>query len=433
MNFRYGLNDRPPWSKQIVMTMQWLAVAVPAILIIGNVVAGMEAGSALGQVTYLQKLFLVTGLVLLVQVAAGHRMPLVVGPATVLLIALVASQSSSAQAISTSMLISGFLLTLLSVTGLFAHIKQLFTPRVVAVVLILIALTLSPTILNLLVDPSGRVPAYLNLLFSLILILLTFAAHRRLTGIWKATLVVWMVILGSVTYALLWPLNPAETPPTASVSLQFLTGFTLGFELDPGVLAAFLFSFLALSINDLGSIQSVGSMLHLEDMEQRVTRGISVTGLGNMLAGIYGIIGPVNFSLSPGVIAATGSASRYPLLPAAGVLILLACSPMALAFMATIPAPVVGTILIYIMCSQIAAGLLVMLESSSVGSFEDGLIVGLPLMLGTVIAFLPPEAAATIPTVLRPLVGNGFVVGVAAVLILEHWFWRSGPIKREAP
>ena len=39
-------------------------------------------------------------------------------------------------------------------------------------------------------------------------------------------------------------------------------------------------------------------------MERRVTAGIALTGLANTLAGFCAVIGPVNFSLSTGIIAA---------------------------------------------------------------------------------------------------------------------------------
>ena len=48
------------------------------------------------------------------------------------------------------------------------------------------------------------------------------------------------------------------------------------------------------------------------------------------------------------------------------------------------------------------------------------MIVGLSLMLGTLAAFLPAQVTTAIPAVVRPLVTNGFVVGITAALLLEH-------------
>ena len=76
------------------------------------------------------------------------------------------------------------------------------------------------------------------------------------------------------------------------------------------------------------------------------------------------------------------------------------------------------------MAAQIAAGLMLGQESSAVRTFDEGLIIGVPLLLGTVVAFLPAAVAAGFPATLRPLIANGFVVGIVAVLMLEHLVYR---------
>jgi uracil permease len=102
----------------------------------------------------------------------------------------------------------------------------------------------------------------------------------------------------------------------------------------------------------------------------------------------------------------------------------VAASPLAIGYLESIPAPVVGVVLTYVMASQLAAGLVLAQESRAVGRFEDGLIIGVPLLLGTLVGFLPSAVAAGFPTIVRPLIANGFVVGIVTVLILEHIVYR---------
>jgi uracil permease len=420
MEFTCGIDDRPETASLLIFGLQWLAVSVPTILIIGKVVAGLQTdGSA---VPYLQKLFLLISLVLLAQVYLGHRLPLVLGPATVLLVGILASFDQGSAAINASLLLGGLLLAGFAATGIIGRLKSLFTPRVITVVLILIAFTLAPTILDL-VTGGGTVPSTQTFLFSLASVLALFIANGFLKGIWKSTLPLWAILLGTPAYIALFgavPLPPGET------ALLALPGDLLAplAVPDAGVLAAFLVCYLALAVNDLGSIQSVGGLLRASGMEERVNRGVAVTGIGNVLAGLTGVIGPVNFSLSPGVIAATGCASRFALVPAAVGLGLLAASPLAIGYLASIPGPVIGVVLTYVMASQIAAGLVLAQEAGAVGAFDDGLIVGIPLLLGTVVAFLPPEVTTGFPATVRPLLTNGFVVGIIAVLMLEHLVYR---------
>ncbi len=181
-------------------------------------------------------------------------------------------------------------------------------------------------------------------------------------------------------------------------------------------------------MNDLGSIQSLNEILKPPGQPQRISRGIFITGLANAVAGLLGVIGPVNFSLSPGVIASTGCASRMTLIPTAILLGLLAFSPAAIALVGSVPSVVIGSVLLFILCSQVGAGLSIIFESAEGFQFETGLIIGLPILLGTLIAFLPASVLHTFPVILRPILGNGFVVGIAAALVLEHGVFR--PMKR---
>ncbi|MDX9746630.1 MAG: purine/pyrimidine permease [Syntrophales bacterium] len=174
------------------------------------------------------------------------------------------------------------------------------------------------------------------------------------------------------------------------------------------------------TINDLGSIQSMNELLKPKGMEKRINRGILITGLFNALSGFLAVIGPVNFSLSPGVIATSGCASRTAMLPSALLLLLLSFSPILIGVIASVPSVVIGTIMIYILAAQIAAGLVLAFESIQEFNFQDGLIIGLPLMLGTIIAFLPAEMLHNIPKIIRPVLGNGFVVGILSALAMEH-------------
>ena len=224
---------------------------------------------------------------------------------------------------------------------------------------------------------------------------------------------------------------PAPSTAGAQLSahlLLFLHAHDNRLSFQPGVLFSFLVCFLGLSINDLGSIESVGEMIKASNLDRRVNRGITFSGLANVLAGFMGVVGPVNYSLSPGVIMATGCASRFTLLPTALLMACLACSSRAFAFIGAVPSVVVGSVFLYLSSYQIAAGLAMAAEEAGRFELEDGLVMGLPLLLGTIVSFLPGTLVNTFPPLLRPIAGNGFLVGVVAVLVLEHIIFRKKPV-----
>ncbi len=421
---RYALDDWPPLSQTVLFGLQWAAIVIPSIIVLGHVVATLQFAEFTDRTPYLQKLFIVTAVTLVIQVLWGHRLPLIAGPATVLLIGVIASQGFPAGDIYTAILIGGVLLAVLALTGLFAQVRRVFTDRVIAAVLLLIAFTLAPTILTLLIAQGSGVQPLPNLVFGLLLLAGMFALHRWLPGIWRATLVVWTMLFGSLLYFLIFPgTSHASYQAQEWMSFGFLANLDFRPTVNPGVLISFLVCYLALAINDLGSIQSMNRLLEVQDMDRRIFRGITVTGICNVLSGCLGVIGPVDYSLSPGVVMSTGCASRFTLIPAAVIVGVVGLSPAAIAFLGGVPSVIVGCVMLYILTSQIAAGLLVANQDRGF-QFEDGLVIGLPVLLGTVISFLPTDVLTTFPVVLRPILGNGFVVGTVGAFLLDRTIVR---------
>ncbi len=425
MQIRYKLDDMPPFGEFVLFGLQWLAISIPGIIVIGKIVGGLHFTDPSAQITYLQKLTFVIGVVLVSQVLLGHRLPLIVGPSTVLLVGMIASAGFDPATVYASIMVGGSILFLTAVTGLFGRLQKLFTVRVVAVVLLLIAFTLMPTVLGLLIPPGPVLP-HRCMSFAFMLILGMFIAQRYLPPIWKSAIIFFAMIAGSLAWVIIFPSSGLHSAPRGLPAFSgFFHEFTTRFSVAPGVLASFIFCFLGLSVNDLGSIESVSVLLKLPDMRQRVNRGISLTGLANLASGFFGVIGPVNFSLSPGVILSTGCASRFTLVLTGGLLVLLAFSPAVLGLVESVPPVVIGCVLTYLLTFQIAAGFATIGQEEKGFRLESGLVVGLPVLMGTAVSMLPARILGTFPLVLRPVMGNGFVIGVLVAFILEHVLYRE--------
>ncbi len=423
MRLRYGLDDRPPAGESAAYALQWLAMSLPFVVIAGTVAADHHFADPGLRTVYLQKATFATGLMILGQAFLGHRLTLVAGPATALLLGILGSRTSP-DAVYTAAAVCGALLALISAAGLFGALRGFFTRRVTAAVVLLIAFTMIPTIVRLSTEGSvGTVSGRLS--FSVVYILALFLAHRFLPAGGRPFLIVAGMAAGAGGFYGIFGFGDVAGPPGRPAALApFFTGITSP-VFDAGTIASFLFCFLALSLNEIGSMQSVKPLLHPEGMEKRTRRGMAVSGVVNAFAGFLGVIGPVDYSLSPGVIAASGCGSRFPLVPAACLLLLASFSPAVLGAVGSIPPTVVGGVLVYTLAGQVAAGMIAAFQDG-VFTFEDGLVIGLPLLAGTVAAFLPPSALAEMPPAVRSVAGNGFVVGIVSVLVLDQIF-RATP------
>jgi xanthine/uracil permease len=425
MVFKYGLEDKPPLGESLLMGLQWCALAVPFMIILGKIAGGSHFTVPVDQTVYLQKIACIMAVFLILEIIWGHGLPLIMGPSSVILVGIISSRGYDINTIYTAVFSGGLLLALTGITGIFGYLQRLFTPRVVAVVLLLIAFTLTPTILNLVTGSKGATPP-VNMVYAFILTATMLILHRLLTGIWKSVLILISMFAGSVIYFVIFPDNLDMTPVVTSKFISpFFQDMISKLSFDAGLLISFFICFVALSINDLGSMQSINAFVKSADMDKRLNRGIFFTGLANVASGIFGVIGQVNYSISVGVVTATSCLSRFTLIPAAAVLLLISFSPMMIGILGTVPSVVIGSIMFYILGSQVSAGLLVAFEALGKLNFDDGIIVGMPLLIATVIAFMPADFFHDFPRIIQPVIGNGFVMGVITLLLLEHGIFKS--------
>lgn len=418
MKLKYNIDDKLPFGQLMLYAAQWLILAIAVV----STSAFVAQGSAAEKLFYTQKLFAVMGITGLVQVLWGHRMPIVIGPAAVLLVGVISSLGAGADtnAIYSSIAIGGVLVTLLTFGGMMRHIQRLFTPRIVVVILMLIALTLSPVIKGLIFSANPYEGEHLfGLIFTILGCLCMVILNRKLSGVAKSLVIPIALVVGSAIYYSLFPM-PAATDSAASLKGMFVDSFVF----DWSLVVAFVICYVALLINDIGSIESLGAMLGVKDMDKRLKRGIRITGAMNIVAGSMGVLGPVNYSMSPGVVASTGCASRWTLVPATLLLIVFALFPDVVLLLTNIPNPVIGVILLFLMGTQLAAGLEMIHSTRSVHTFSEGLTIGLPLMMAMLFQLMP---RGILPSVIEPLVGNGFAMGVVMVIIMEHIVNRNAP------
>mgnify|MGYP002537264159 FL=1 len=419
---KYELNDKPGILPMLMYGLQWWIVSLPCVVIMGIIVSQLHYTDVAEQTFYLQKLFGIMGIAMIVQVLWGHRLPLIIGPASVLLIGILSTVSSGIPAVYTGIMVGGLVLTVLAYSGLLGKLQFVFTPRIVTVILILIAFTLTPVILKLVLGDA--VHTLFNLFFTLVMVLALVIGNKLLRGIWKSTTVLWGIVGGVLVYYGVFGL-PMLPSTGAGIIPEQTTVLNFPLDFEAGTILAFLFCYIALIVNELGSIQAVGHMLQADQMDQRTTRGVGIVGVVNMLSGLFGVIGPVDYSMSPGVISATGCASRYTLLPAGVGLILCAFFPSVVGMLVTIPGVVMGAILLYLMATQLAAGLQMLVREKAITDFDSGVVVGLPLMVALLLSFAPEGVLNLIPSLFKPIVGNGFVMGVITVLVMEHLIFKK--------
>lgn len=416
-NVRPGLLRNLSVPETTLLGLQWFAIGACLIVVLGNVCSRIHGLTPEARGDYILLLFSVTGLALALQVRFGHRLPILCGPAAVMVVGVTLTSKAGMPAVYTGVMVGGLALAAAAALGWVGHFRKLFNLNVIAVVLLLIGVLLSPTIWRLANSNHGTVNAA-GVTFFAAMLGLMFVGNRFLPGALKTTMVVWFLILGALTYQWL-PMPPEATNSGGAAAA--LEGALSHFSWDWSVVVTFLFCYLALLANDVGAVQTVEPLLHPRGMEKRTGRAALLTGLADATSAALGVIGPVNYALSPGVILTSNSASVVPLYVAAALLLATPWIPGALPVLAAIPAPVVGAILAYVVVAQMGFGVLLATRQGCGGRRWTSLVLrlGVPVILGGAVAFMPADFSQAVPTWLQPLLGNGFVVGTGVSVTIE--------------
>lgn len=424
-----AIDDVLPPRYGLLYGLQWVIIMFPGLIIVARLSGVALHLDADDQVRFFQLTLLTSGVFTALQNLSGHRYPLLEGPSTALMLTLITLSPYGVDTIRGGMAVGGILLVALVSIGKLDRLIACATPNVVGVILMLIALTLLPHLMRIMAGMSDESPGGDGGVFftSMMLVLGMAGISYWSKGFIKTVSLLIGIIIGSVVFFLI-------APPAWS-TLDKAGWFSLPLPYTPllprfqwPAVASFAFSYLAVLVNSLGSIHGVAEITDRKRLPRAISRGVFFNGLAGLLCGLVGVVGTVSYSLSPGVILANRVASRFALAYGGGILIAAAFIPKLPAAFALIPPQVVGAALFVGMGAQLGAGLSVV--SSDGIEARDYFVVGLPLLFGTGVAFLPAAMVEALPTGLQLVLGNGLVAGIILVLLLEHVIIRRPSRKK---
>jgi xanthine/uracil permease len=430
IDLRYELDQKPPLAKNLLYAIQWLVVVLPLVVISARLMATFLDMDPAQAALLFQKMLLLVGLVTSVQCFRGHKYPLVDGPSAALLLSVAALAPEGYSTVLGGMLTGGLVLFLLGAAGMVGRLTALFTGRVVGVVLILISLTFLPYLYPMVIGkgpgrPDGD-PVTLAVACVVTLAIILISNYGK--GYFRNLSILLGIVLG---YGLMaagarLDLTHVSQAPFLAVPWPVLGPRP---EFSFAATVSFFMANVAVLINGLGSFTAVAEVVGDDDLENRVRKGITMTGASGMLAALTGTLGTVSYSQSPGVIMVTRVGSRYPVLLCGIIMCALAFFTKFTAILISVPEGVVGAALLVTLAAMVGLGISVIGRESGGDSIRDHLVVGLPLLLGTSASMIPTGFLEMLPAVVRGLVGNGLIVGITAVLVLEHVVLKESKVQ----
>ncbi|MFF1289122.1 purine/pyrimidine permease [Bacillus thuringiensis] len=420
--------------KTFLSALQWALFILAGSLIVPISVAtsyGLDGAEA---IAFVQRTLFVLGFAGLLQAIFGHKLPIQEGPAGLwwgifslyasLGVVLFGSNNETLKVLQYAFLLSGIICIILSVFGLIDKLVRYFTPTVIGTYLFLLVAQLSGSFLKGMFGLDGKHTEVQPNVFilSLIVILLSFFIMKLpIIGQYS---VLFSIVCGWILFAYFGLSNPI-TPVTDIIRFPSLFVFGMP-RVEWNMVITVIFVTLLLLTNMLASIrvvQKVVSKYEKNAASDRFKQAGIITGINQLLGGLFSAIGPVAISGSAGFIATTNIYKRLPFILGSSFIIVVSIFPKITSFFAAIPVAVGYAAIYPVFASMIG---LAFREYETVQDKERLFkVAGFSIFTGVGVMFVPAGAYSTLPPFLASFLSNGLVLGSVMAILLEILFSRS--------
>ncbi len=310
----------------------------------------------------------------------------------------------------------------MGLSRLIPHLRALFPPTVLGVVVCMGGLSLIQGAArqslgiseSFQVDPLSALIAGVTLT-TVVVLSVWGSSKMKLFGLAAG------IVAGVVVAALCGRLTGLELFATAPV---------LALPVLPAPIFNFDFALLAVIVvvGLLGQFDTFASTVIVDRMDdadwhrpdmKTAGGGVMANGIGNVLSGLLGAMPTGASSANIGLSHATRSTSRWIGIVAAAAIAIVGLLPQATLALTIIPTPVIGAIQVYAAAFLIVSG--IELATSRAIDSRSIFMIGLSLFVGLTVMLIP-ELAESVPASARHFVGSGFVMAGFVAIVLNLLF-----------
>lgn len=400
-------------------------VYVPPIIL-----AGMLAMGAADSQGLLQATFLAAGIGTILQTGFFMRMPVSQGPSFVPLGAaagvVLASGGLHHGGMATllgALLVGAIVLILLGLSGVFQRIINLLVPAVVGgTIITCVGLSLIPSALNdNIFEASGNIYQNMELAAVTAVALLVCVAisirFPRVQKLFKTGSIVIALLVGTAMSASMGRFDWHSVAASPWFGLPQRTIFHWGIHFSGTSIFTFLVIYAILTTETTGTWFAMGAVTNHKITKKQWNHGIIGEGLSCLVATLAGTTPVTGYSTNAGIISITGVASKRAFIAAGFWFIILGFFSKLSAFLAAIPAPVIGGVFAIITVTIMLNGLNV-IRNLKTGE-SDLYIIGLPIILTIALVLLPSHVLHAAPQMIQYLLGSPIAIAALTAIILN--------------
>ncbi|RBW68103.1 uracil/xanthine transporter [Bacillus taeanensis] len=422
--------------------LQWLF-----FLFTNTVVIPITIGAAfeLSQgkiISLMQVSFLFTGVACILQALLGHKRSIMEGQSGLWwggILSLCYAAPSQGMSLTTlggslavGVIISGLIMIVIGLSGFSHHLARLFTPGVMAVFMFLLACRLNAIFLKgMLGIPFGThsetahidIPVFL--LASVVVFLIIILSIKASPAFSRYSLLIG-IIGGWILFELLF--DPKEAIDVAGkMDMAF---FPLGApQLDAGIIITAVIAGLINTSNTFGALKGTDDIYKMKASTKQYRNSFTISGLFAVISGLFGMVPYAPYVSSIGFLNQTKILERLPFLIGGGMFMLMGLVPTISRLMANLPLSIGSAVLLvaYLRLLQSSLQYFAQIELTTANVYR----LAVPLFVGIIVMTFPLSYFETVPSILRPLVSNGLLVGILGSLLVENIRFKEATEKEQ--
>lgn len=415
----YRIDDKPPISVSILLGFQNIIAAFGGIVAVPLVIAGALKLPIQDTAFLVSAAIFVAGIATFIQARGfwkiGARVPCIMGTDFTFVGPSIAVGSiAGLPGIFGATILGSFIEMIIS--RFLKPLMKYFPPVVTGTVVTLIGLTLLPVSMDWAAGGVGSADygSLANIGVAIIVLLVIVLLNRYGKGLISSASILIGIIVG---YIISYPLGMLDFTPVVEAGwIELPTLFKYGIDFNPTYVIPFIAAYLVTSIETVGCLIAIGEASEVELTSDQLSAGLLADGLGSFIAGFFGAGANTSFSQNVGLIPLTRVASRFVIVIAGILLMLLGLFPKFSTLIAIMPNPVLGGAGIVMFGVVAASGIKTLGRVKANNRNLLIIAISVALGLGTTVR---PDFLGNLPSILKSLFSSGISTGTIVALLLN--------------
>ncbi|WP_342553020.1 uracil/xanthine transporter [Paenibacillus sp. FSL R7-0652] len=377
--------------------------------------------------------FVLTGIACVIQAGLGHRRAVMEGQSG-LWWGVILSLSAAAPSLGISLpelggslavgiLISGVITILIGICGLAVPLSRLFTPGVMAVFMFLLGCRLNIIFLEGMLGISPGSSAETSAIQPAIFLTAAFVAviTAVLSAKAKPAIAQYALLIGILGG---WMLQTAVfpdaggTPGTGTLDMGWFPLGSPSTRLNAGVIAIAIIAGLINTSNTFGALKGTDHIYEQETSNKQYKRSFTISGVLAVISGLLGLVPYAPYVSSVGFLQQTRIRERLPFVIGGLLFAVIGLIPAVSSLLTQLPLSIGSAVLFVTYLRLLGSSLQYFgqIHMDAANLYRTAA----PLFIGIIVMGLPSEFFITLPPLLRPLLGNGLLVGILLALALNQ-------------